>query len=65
MCLLRIGVNEGDEIAIVSGARTPFDLRRTSAANKYTLESDAYLWGRMCGEALQEESFNPTKINRV
>jgi hypothetical protein len=52
MCLLRIGVNEGDEIAIVSGAPTPFVLRRTSAANKYTLESDAYLRavcvGKLC-----------------
>jgi hypothetical protein len=65
MCLLQIGVNEGDEIAIVSGATTLLVLRRTSAANKYTLESDAYLLGRTCGEAKQEESFNPSEINCV
>jgi hypothetical protein len=65
MCLLRIGVNECGEIAIVSGAPTLFVLRRTSAVGKYTLESDAYLWGCMCGEAMQEESFNPTKTNYV
>lgn len=62
---MQIGANQGDGIAIVSGAPTPFVLRRTSAANKYTLESDADLRGRVCGEAMQEESFISTKINRV
>lgn len=36
---------EGDKTAIVSGALTLFVLRRTSARNKYILESDVYMRG--------------------
>jgi len=66
---LRIGANEGDEIVIVSGAPTPIVLRRTFAANKYALGSDAYsicgavYVGKLCKK--RESFINPTKINRV
>ena len=65
ICPVRIDVKEGDEIAIISGAPTPFVLRRACVVNTYTLESDAYVRGLMSGEAVREGSFNPSKINLV
>ncbi len=49
ICPVRIDVKEGDEIAIISGAPTPFVLRRACVVNTYTLESDAYVRGRRRG----------------
>jgi hypothetical protein len=49
-----ITVQKGDIVALISGAQTPFILRRKSDSEQYMIVSEAYVDGIMDGEAAED-----------
>lgn len=47
---------EGDEIALLSGGRTPYILRGTDVPGRFTLVGETYVYGIMGGEAVVDGS---------